>query len=70
MRGGHSGGDGIGPDYFHGLHGHGDAEKQSRDDKVKFNTPEDYDSSNVSDKVIRIILSYTDYVNHVVWKKY
>jgi UDP-N-acetylglucosamine 2-epimerase (non-hydrolysing) len=31
--------------------------------------PDDYDVANVSNKVVKIIYSYTDYVNRTVWKK-
>ena len=30
----------------------------------------DYGATNVSEKILRIVHSYTDYVNRIVWKKY
>jgi UDP-N-acetylglucosamine 2-epimerase len=35
----------------------------------RFNIVDDYNVNNVSDKVVRIIMSYTDYINRTVWKK-
>ena len=32
--------------------------------------PKDYDIDNISEKILRIILSYTDYVKNVIWKEY
>ena len=34
-----------------------------------FKLVQDYDTDNVSQKVLRIILSYTDYINRTVWYK-
>jgi UDP-N-acetylglucosamine 2-epimerase len=35
----------------------------------RFKLIADYDTENVSQKMLRIIMSYTDYVNRTVWKK-
>ena len=43
---------------------------QARGQKRGLRPVGDYSVPNVSDKVLRIIHSYTDYVNRVVWKKY
>lgn len=43
---------------------------QPRGDERLLRQVSDYSVPNVSDKVLRIIHSYTDYVNRVVWKKY
>ena len=42
---------------------------QKRDQERELNIVHDYDVSNVSLKVLRIIQSYTDFVNRKVWKK-
>lgn len=42
---------------------------QSRGEERSLRQVEDYNMPNVSDKVVRIIHSYTDYVNRNVWKK-
>ena len=44
--------------------------KQKRGVNREIQIPTDYTSPNVSEKVVRIIHSYTDYINRVVWKKY
>jgi UDP-N-acetylglucosamine 2-epimerase (non-hydrolysing) len=45
-------------------------EVQARAEERSLKLVADYSVPNVSDKVLRILHSYTDYVNRVVWKKY
>jgi len=44
-------------------------DEQPRHDERLLRMVNDYTPTNVSDKVLRIILSYTDFVNRRVWKK-
>ncbi|MBV1923099.1 MAG: UDP-N-acetylglucosamine 2-epimerase (non-hydrolyzing) [Flavobacteriaceae bacterium] len=42
---------------------------QKRNPERNFRPVSDYSMPNVSEKMVRIILSYTDYINRVVWSK-
>lgn len=44
-------------------------ESQTRGEERSLRLVADYSMPNVADKVVRIIHSYTDYINRVVWKK-
>ena len=59
---------GINPDRI--LQGLAILETQPRDSERIIRIPADYNIPNVSDKMVRILHSYTDYVNRVVWKRY
>jgi UDP-N-acetylglucosamine 2-epimerase (non-hydrolysing) len=59
----------VGFDYDNILRGIEEVGKQFTANKRNFNMVADYSKSNVSLKVVRIILSYTSYINRVVWQK-
>lgn len=44
-------------------------DKQPRGENRLINKVQNYTAPNVSDKVLRTVISYTDYVNRVVWRK-
>lgn len=60
----------VGLDATRVLQGLSVLETQPRGDHRLLRRVSDYSMPNVSDKVLRIIHSYTDYVNRTVWKKY
>ena len=45
-------------------------ETQARGERRDLRLVADYSMPNVSDKVLRIIHSYTDYIRRVVWREY
>lgn len=51
------------------LQGLAALEVQNRNPERNFRPVYDYSMPNVSEKMVRIIISYTDYINRVVWSK-
>lgn len=51
------------------IQGLAQLELQKRGKERSFRLVNDYSMPNVSDKIIRIILSYTDYIKRVVWSE-
>lgn len=51
------------------LRGVSEVQSQLVGDIRNFNMVSDYSKTNVSSKIVRIILSYTSYINRVVWQK-
>ena len=43
---------------------------QKRDNDRTLNLVNDYKNKNISEKILRIILSYTDYIQKKIWKNF
>ena len=52
------------------LQGLGILEGQRTGESRTLRLVSDYSMPNVSEKVVRLVHSYTDYVNRIVWKRY
>ena len=59
----------VGLDSENILRGVSEVQSQLVGGERNFNMASDYSKPNVSSKVVRIILSYTSYINRVVWQK-
>jgi len=59
----------VGMNYDRILQGLAILENQNMNNRRTLRPVADYSIPNVSDKVLRIIISYTDYINRVVWSK-
>ena len=51
------------------IHAINSLDIETKNKKISFEIPSDYRCKNVSDKMVRIIVSYIDYVNKNIWKK-
>ena len=45
-------------------------EIEGQSEKISQNIPFDYNVDNISEKILKIIISYTDYLKQVIWKKF
>jgi len=59
----------VGMNYDRILQGLAILANQNANQSLTLRPVADYSMPNVSDKVLRIIISYTDYINRVVWSK-
>ena len=59
----------VGLRYESILRGVSELQSQLVGSERSFNLVSDYSKPNVSSKIVRIILSYTSYINRVVWQK-